>query len=304
MGLFNKMSEQSTNHIMMIEPGAFYANPETMATNVYQVADKGEDHAALLQRALTEFRDFRKALTDSGVKVTSFQGRKGCPDMLFPNWVATFPGGRMLLCPMFNKNRRAERIPEIIGALEKSYPEVIDWRHYEDEGLFLESTGSLCFDHVNKIAYAALSARTSRELVEKWAEMTGFEAVIFNTMSHTGKPVYHTDLVMHIGGTLAAVCAECIVEADRERVLKRLNSTHEVMELSIGQLRAFCGNALAVTGAGGEKILAMSSTAYAALTQDQLKTIARHYDAIMHSPLPTIEKYGGGSARCLMLELF
>ncbi len=298
------MPQQSTNHIMMIEPAEFYANPETMATNVYQVADKGEDHAALLKRALEEFRGFRKALTDAGVKVTSFQGKKGCPDMLFPNWVATFPGGRMLLCPMFNKNRRAERIPEIIGALEKSYPEVTDWRPYEDEGLFLESTGSLCFDHVNKIVYAALSARTSRALVEKWAAMTGLEAVIFDTTSHTGKPVYHTDLVMHIGETLAAVCADCIVDEDRARVLDSLSRTHEVMELSVDQLQAFCGNALAVLGKGGEKILAMSGTAYEALSQDQLKAIARHYTRIIHSPLPTIEKYGGGSARCLMLELF
>ena len=288
----------------MIEPVEFYANPETMETNVYQVEGEGEDHDVIFQRALQEFKTFRDKLIENGVKVTTFNGRKGCPDMLFPNWVATFPSGQMMLCPMLNENRRAERVPDIIAALQKLYPEVIDWTDYEEDGLYLESTGSLCLDHVNKTVYSALSSRTSRELVEKWAAMTGYDTEIFDTTSHTGKPVYHTDLVMNIGTTMAAICSPCIVPGDRARIVERLQSTHEVMALSIEQLQAFCGNALEVQGKDGQKMLVMSGAAHDALHEDQLEMVGRHFERIIHSPLPTIEKYGGGSARCLMMELF
>ncbi|GJL85005.1 MAG: hypothetical protein DHS20C02_07800 [Micavibrio sp.] len=302
------MSQQSTNHILMIEPAEFYANPETMETNVYQVDDAGEDHHDIFLRALDEFRTFRNKMVTSGVNVTTAHGHKGRPDMLFPNWVATLPNGKMMLCPMLNENRRAERVPEIINVLARSYDEVIDWTAYEHDGLFLESTGSICLDHINKIVYSALSRRTSRELVEKWADLMGYDAEIFDTMSDPknpdSKPVYHTDLVMNIGTTMASVCASCIVEADRERVVNRLKSTHEVMELSIEQLRSFCGNALEVQGRDGTKMLAISGAAHDALNKDQLEMIGRHYASIIHSPLPTIEKYGGGSARCLLLEVF
>ncbi len=302
------MSQQSTNHILMIKPAEFYANPETMETNVYQVADTVENHHDIFQRALDEFRTFRDKLLANGVKVTTAHGHKGRPDMLFPNWAATFPNGKMMLCPMLNENRRAERVPEIINLLERSYEEVIDWTAYEDEGLYLESTGSICLDHVNKVVYSALSRRTSRELVEKWADVMGYDAEIFDTKSDPGcpdsKPVYHTDLVMNIGTTMVAVCASCIVDADRERIMSRLKSTHDVMELSVEQLRSFCGNALEVQGKGGKKMLVMSAAAHDALDDGQLEMIGQHYERIIHSPLPTIEKYGGGSARCLMLELF
>ncbi len=302
------MSEQSTNHLLMIEPGAFYANPQTMETNVYQLEDEAEDHGVILKRALQEFRTFRDKLVENGVNITTALGHKDCPDMVFPNWVATYAGGKMMLCPMLNENRRAERTPEVIALLQKMYPEVIDWTLHEDEGLYLESTGSICSDHVNKIAYAGLSKRTSREMAEKWAQMMGYEIEIFDTQSDPGgdsaKPVYHTDLLMYIGTGMAAICPPCIVESDRARVVDRIKSTHEVIELSMEQLQAFCGNALEVRGEHDVKILAISSAAYEALTEDQLGVIGKHFERVVHSPLPTLEKYGGGSARCTLLELF
>jgi hypothetical protein len=205
---------QSTNHILMIEPEEFFANPETMTTNVYQVDEDSDSAEVVYERALSEFRGFRNNLVEHGVIVTTLRGKAGCPDMVFPNWASTHEDGRMVLYPMLNDNRRAERDPAMIAALAKSYPDIIDWTHYEDEGKFLEARGSIVSDRVNKRAYATLSDRTNRELAEKWAQEMGYSIEIFNTTSHTGKPVYHTDLVIWIGSTLAGVCSECIVDAD------------------------------------------------------------------------------------------
>lgn len=210
----------------------------------------------------------------------------------------------MVLYPMLNESRRAERVPEIIDFLKKSYPDVLDLTEYENKGLFLEARGSIVADRVNRVAYVALSARTSREMAEIWAKEMNYELEIFETLSHSGKPVYHTDLVMHIGSTYAAICTECILEEYRERVLARLRSTHDVVELSMAQLRSFCGNALEVVGEGDKKMLAMSTAAYGALKPEQIKIIEKHFDRVLHAPLDTLEKYGGGSARCTLMELY
>lgn len=298
------MIKQSTRHILMVEPAEFFANPETMETNVYQIEEDGVSAEEIFQNALTEFRNYRDLLVQNGVVVTTALGKKGCPDMVFPNWSSTHDGGRLVLYPMLNDNRRAERTPEIINLLKQTYPEIIDLTPYEDQGLFLEARGSIVSDRVNKVGYAALSARTNREMVEKWAKIMRYNVEIFDTLSHTGKPVYHTDLVMHIGTSYAAICTPAIVDADRERVVERLKSTHDVVELSMEQLKHFCGNALEVLGEGDQPMLAMSSAAYEALSDDQLAKINKHFARILHAPLPTLEKYGGGSARCTMMELY
>jgi hypothetical protein len=295
---------QSTNHILMIEPEEFFANPETMTTNVYQVDEDSDSAEVVYERALSEFRGFRNNLVEHGVIVTTLRGKAGCPDMVFPNWASTHEDGRMVLYPMLNDNRRAERDPAMIAALAKSYPDIIDWTHYEDEGKFLEARGSIVSDRVNKRAYATLSDRTNRELAEKWAQEMGYSIEIFNTTSHTGKPVYHTDLVIWIGSTLAGVCSECIVDADRARIVEALKETHAVVEFSNEQLRNFCGNALEVVGRNGAKMLALSEAAYQALEPAQKAVMEEHFTALIHTPLPTLEQYGGGSARCCLMELY
>ncbi|MEC7575695.1 MAG: arginine deiminase-related protein, partial [Pseudomonadota bacterium] len=179
------------------------------------------------------------------------------------------------------------------------------FRDEPTEGANLESTASICRDHVNKIGYAALSARTDIRLAERWADHFGYKLIPFDTQSHTGKPIYHTDVLMHIGSEVATICAECISDdAQRKMVLDSLNATHEVVELSMEQLLSFCGNALEVKGPEGEKILVMSEAAYKALKPEQIKVYEAHLDKILHTPLYTVERYGGGSARCMMLELF
>jgi len=294
---------QSTRHIMLIEPLDFFGNPETMETNVYQI-DQHESHAAIQAQALKEFRGFRDMLAENGVFVTVARGHKNCPDQIFPNWISTHQGGGMILYPMYNDSRRRERAPEMIDLLTKTYDIIHDLRDWEKDGLIIESTGSMCLDHVNRIAYAGLSKRTNAEAVEKWCALMGYEPVIFETTSHTDLPVYHTDLVLYIGTTLAVICADCIKEDYRDAVVARLKETREVLLLTRAQQESFCGNSLEVLGDHDERLLVMSETAFKALSTEQKEIIRKHFARIIHAPIPTIEKYGGGSARCLMLELF
>jgi hypothetical protein len=294
---------QSTRHIFLIEPAEFYANPETMETNVYQM-DEHESHDATLKKAVQEFRGFRDMLVENGVFVTVVKGSAGCPDMLFPNWVSTHDGKNMILYPMLNQSRRDERRPDLIALLAGTYKLQHDLRSWENDGQFVEATGSLCLDRLNKIAYAALSRRTTADAARQWAKLMNYEIEIFETSSHTDLPVYHTDLVMWIGTEVAAVCAECILPAYRESVLSRLESSRDVIELTAAQQQAFCGNSLEVLGEKDEKMLVMSQRAYDALTDQQIKKLNQYYARLLYTPIPTIETYGGGSARCLMGELF
>ena len=291
----------------MIEPASFYANPETMDTNVYQASEDDTPREEIFKKALAEFHDFKGALKERGVKVTTFKGLAQCPDMVFPNCLSTHRDGgaaKLFIYPMHNENRQAERDPKMIDALAREYPLVEDWTHYEAEGRALESTASIVMDRVNKIGYAGRSARTDEGLVQAWCADMGYEAVIFDTHSHTGKPVYHTDCVMWIGTTLTGLCTGSLVEDDQARVLEHLKQNRAVIEFDEAQLRAFCGNALEVVGEDGEQYLAMSSGAYDALSGDQKDLISEHFMDIIHAPLPTLEKYGGGSARCMLMELF
>ncbi|MCB9983538.1 MAG: hypothetical protein H6861_07700 [Rhodospirillales bacterium] len=293
---------QSTNHLLMIEPAGFYANPETMETNAYQVDDH-EPVEVTSARALREFRELHDKLVENGVKITAAKALPGCPDMVFPNWFFAFPDGRLMLCPMMNKNRQDERSEDIIALLNKIYSDLIDWTEYEEFGLALESTASIVSDRVNRRAYAALSRRTDEGLARKWADFMDYEIEFFQTHSHTGIPVYHTDCVMWIGTTLAGICSACIEDEDRGRVLSSLRETHEVIEFDNDQLRAFCGNALEVVGYGGEKMLVLSERALQALSESQLEKCHQHFSKLIYSPLPTLERYGGGSARCMLAEL-
>lgn len=297
--------QQSTNHLLMIEPASFYANPQTMETNVYQAENRDEPKEVTLGNAREEFRAYRDELVARGVIITTFLGEEACPDMIFPNWVSTYDDGRMVIYPMLNENRRAEKTPAILKCLKEFYPVFQDWSEYESKGLALESTASIVSDHVNETAYAGLSRRTSRQLVEKWAEFSGYEMAMFETKSHTGIPVYHTDFMMYIGTDMVGICAECITDEDYKiAILQRLRETHEVVELSMAQLQANCGNALEVVGKDGERMLTFSKSALEALGDAQLSVIRKHYNTIITPDLATIEKYGGGSARCMLMELF
>ncbi|MDH5723227.1 MAG: arginine deiminase-related protein [Alphaproteobacteria bacterium] len=296
---------QSTNHLFMIEPSVFYANPETMETNAYQVEGTTESKDVILTKARLEFRNYRDLLVEQGVMVTTLLGKPECPDMVFPNWASTYDNNKLILYPMLNENRAAERSDRIISWLSQYYPDVTDWSHYEAEGRALESTASIVADHVNKRAYSGLSKRTDPELAQDWADLMGYDLIMFETQSHAGIPVYHTDFLMYIGSNMAGICAECITDKNlRKKVLARLRETHEVIELTMEQLQANCGNALEVVGKGGVKMLTMSKAALEALTSEQKQVIGKHYETLICPDLTTLEKYGGGSARCMLMELF
>ncbi len=294
---------QSTNHIMMMEPLDFRFNPQTEDTNQYQVNDE-QSNEAIQKRAVVEFRALRDALVENGVAITSVLGQKGSPDDIFcNNWVSTHKEGRMVLYPMLAPNRRIERRPDLLDILAKSYETALDLSPHENEDKFLESTGALCMDRINKIAYIALSERADKDLAQKFCDEMGYEPVFFNTRNHTGNPVYHTDVLMYVGTGYIGLCTETIVEDDRARVIAAVEKTHELVDLSMDQMRDFCGNALEVVGKDQAKMLAMSTKAYESMTDYQLKQLDKYISKIIHAPIPTIEKYGGGSARCMLLEL-
>lgn len=297
------MTVQSTPHIMMIEPAVFYTNEQTMASNHYQVIQQ-ETHDETQRRALHEFRTYRDLMIENGVAVTTVLGHPDCPDHIFPNWISTHANRQMVVYPMLNDNRRKEKTPEILGVLNQSYDVVLDLSRYESEGRALESTGSLCIDRVNKIVYAALSPRTDEALVKLWAAEMGFKPVIFNTASHTGKPVYHTDLILFIGTNIAGICSPCILDTDRARVLGQLRETHQVVEFTMDQLKTFCGNSLELIGTAGRPHLAMSTAAHQSLSPAQRETLDNNFANLILGQIPTIELYGGGSARCMIMELF
>lgn len=298
--------EQSANHLLFVEPAVFFANPETALTNPYQNTAEKADPAVLLEKARAEISHYTALLESFGVEITRAPGSPQCPDHIFPgNWVSTHPNRTAVYYPMMAKNRRAERTAQICALLEKRYKIFHDYAPFADENKFLEGTGSFVLDRLNRIAYLALSERSHPEVAEKWAADMNYELVAFDTITPQGMPVYHTDLLMFIGRDLAGICLDAVADAgQRQAVRARLSESHVLVEFSIEQMNEMCGNALEVRGEAGIAYLTMSSRAYAALTEAQIELLRRYYVEIIHAPLDTIETYGGGSARCLILELF
>lgn len=294
------MAKQSTNHIMMLEPVDFHANPQTLSTNAYQHPDS-KDVAGIQKKAVAEFRAFRDLLVTNGIAVTTVQGQKGCPDDIFcNNWVSTHDARRMVLYPMLADNRKVERREDLFDLIRKSYTDVMNFSLHEQQGKYLESTGALCLDRVNKVAYLARSQRSDESLAKLWCETMGYKLHAFDT-EHEKKPVYHTDVVMWIGTEVAGVCSECVKD---KTLIKTLKKTHDVIEFTNDQMAKFCGNALEVVANNGEKKLVMSAAGFGSLTTDQKKKLGKFYKTIIQPSIPTIEYYGGGSARCMLLELF
>lgn len=297
------MARQSTRYVLLIEPAAFGYNPETASTNDYQV-DARESGDTVFKRALQEFRKFRDVLVEAGVGVTTMRGAPNCPDAIFPNWMSTHEDGTAYLYPMMAPNRRRERSEDISAFFRNYYTVKEDFVPYELEGKPLESTGSMVLDRVNRVAYIGRSLRTNEEIAREWCRQNDYEAMVFDTVDHRGNPVYHSDLVIWIGTEMAGVGTHMIAEEDRARILERLARTHEVLEFENAQIRSFCGNSIELRGTGDQPMLLMSDAAYGMLTSDQLSRINRYFTKIITSAIPTIETYGGGSARCMVQELF
>ena len=298
------MSKQSTSHLFMIEPEAFYSNEQTAFTNHYQEKVTDETPEIISQKALNEFHNLKSAIQERGIKVTSLKGSKECPDHIFPNWFITFQNKTMQIFPMLAPNRRKEKKLSMIEHLTQTYELTDDMSYLEDKEVFLESTSSMVFDRVNRIVYAGISPRTNAVQLIIWCRNNDFELVLFETESHTGSPIYHTDVLMFVGSEIIGICFDVIKPDHLDYVKEKVNQYHQVIELSADQIKSFCGNAIEAQNEDGELFLIISSKAYDALNQTQLDKLLSSYKDIIHSDIPTIEKYGGGSARCMLTELF
>ena len=297
------MSKQSTSHLFMIEPESFYSNEQTSYTNHYQEEASDEDIGEITQKALVEFHNLKDKIEAKGIQVTSLKGSKECPDHIFPNWFMTFDNKTMQIFSMLAPNRRKEKKLSMIEHLSETYELTADFSYLENKEIFLESTSSMVFDRVNRIVYAGISPRTNAVQLIIWCRNNDFELVLFETESHTGSPIYHTDVLMYVGTDIIGICFDVIKEEHVDYVKEKVNAHHDVVELTSDQIQNFSGNAIEAKNEEGE-LLIISSRGFSALNQNQVNKLLKSYKEIIHSDIPTIEKYGGGSARCMLTELF
>ena len=298
------MTKQSTSHLFMIEPESFYSNEQTSYTNHYQKEVTDEDIDEITQKALMEFHTLKNKIEERGIKVTSLKGSKECPDHIFPNWFMTFDNKTMQIFSMLAPNRREEKKLSMIEHLSNTYKLSADFSYLENKEIFLESTSSMVIDRVNRIVYAGISPRTNAVQSIIWCRNNNFELVLFETEGHTGSPIYHTDVLMYVGTDIIGICFDVIKEEHVDYVKEKVNAHHEVVELTSEQIQNFSGNAIEAKNEAGELFLIISSRGFNALNDDQVNKLLKSYKEIIHSDIPTIEKYGGGSARCMLTELF
>jgi hypothetical protein len=307
--------QQCADAVLMVRPKAFGYNPETAASNAFQ-RPPATGSADAAEQAHAEFERLAQALISEGVGVcaVSDTDEPQKPDAVFPNnWVSFHDDGTLVLYPMQSASRRAERRQDVIDAVVKALhfkvSHLLDLAHYESEGKYLEGTGSLVLDHVERVAYACESARTHPQLVSEWAEALNYQPVIFRATDRAGMPLYHTNVLMCIGARAVVVGSAAIADADRERVLARLRSSgREVIEIGHEEILAFAGNMLELgtwdEALGDSRVLVMSETARRALQPEMFAQLSGCTDAVLVVPIPTIERLGGGSVRCMLAEVF
>lgn len=301
---------QITDTILMVRPRHFGYDLETASNNAFQVNDKRMGTAEIEKTARYEFDQFVGTLRKAGVQVIVIEDTDTPKklDAVFPNnWFTTHENGSIITYPLCPSNRRTERRPDIIDFLINNFDvrRHIRLEHLERRNLFLEGTGSMILDRPNQIVYACRSVRTDETVLDDFIDITGYEAHMFNATDANNFPIYHTNVMMAIGETFVVIVLDTIRSPmEREELLSSFDrSNKEVIELSLEQMMAFAGNMLQVSNQQGETILVMSSQAYTSLRPEQIRQIESH-TKILHSPIPTIEKYGGGSARCMMAEIF
>lgn len=302
---------QTTDAVLMIEPIAFGYNAETAENNYFQIEQKGSD---IQSKALAEFNTFVGKLKSKGINVITIKDTidPHTPDSIFPNnWVSFHKDGKVVLYPMFASNRRVERREDIIETIKKSgfkVSEIDDWSLPEIQGHFLEGTGSMIFDHDHQLAYGSVSLRLDEKLFRDFCEKYGFKPVVFHSYQTVGEerlPIYHTNVMMCVADKFVVICLDCIDNREeRNNVVETIqNSGKEIIEISEDQMQQFAGNMLQVHNKNNEKFLVMSQTAYQSLNPEQVSNIEK-YCEIIYSDLNTIEVNGGGSARCMLAEVF
>lgn len=306
--------KQYTNTILMIEPVDFRYNEETAVNNYFQ-SQIEESQETIQQKALAEFQGMVSKLREHGVNVIVLKDtpEPHTPDSIFPNnWISFHENKMVALYPMFAKNRRDERreedVLELLGEKGFDVEEIMDYTSAEEDDIFLEGTGSIILDRVNRIAYAAISPRTDEGLFLEFCEDFEYTPIIFEanqTVNGERMPIYHTNVMMCVADQYAVICLDTIDnKSEKKAVVESLKATgKEIIAISEEQMHQFAGNMLQVGGMGEAKYLVMSQTAYNSLTPEQIQTIEQ-YNPIIAVDIHTIETLGGGSARCMMAEVF
>lgn len=305
--------KHTTNEVVMVRPKGFFFNAQTAVNNAYQHNDEA-DLNEVQKRALEEFNNLSDALKAKGVKVNILEdtAEPKTPDSIFPNnWFSTHEGGIICIYPMFAENRQMEilkfkeKVVKICKdkAKDEEFFKIFDYSENHDKNKFLEGTGSIVIDRKNKVAYCSLSPRADKNLFETWCKDTGHVGVTFESRQD-GQLIYHTNIVMGIGEKKAIICLEAIDEKDRQRVKDKLiEGGNDIVELTLEQTKACAGNTLELMGSDGKSFIVMSKMAYDSLDKDQIKKIEETTE-IVCVDISTIEYYGGGSARCMIAEIF
>lgn len=288
----------------------FGFNPETADSNAFQSTDRSLSPQEISAAAVEEFDSFVSSLRNAGVDVIVVEDthHPAKPDAVFPNnWVTFHEDGTVVTYPMLSEARRLERRMDILQKLTARFKinRHIHLEHYEEEGRILEGTGSMILDRPNGLIYACVSPRTNPELLAEFAQIMGYQPVIFKAVDAEGMEIYHTNVMMALGESFVVICRDSITSGEHwDRLVRLFTQTgKEIIEISLPQMMSFAGNMLQVRGHDNAPLLVMSSQAYGVLDSHQLQTLARH-TRILHHPIPTIEKFGGGSVRCMMAEVF
>jgi len=301
------MASQTTSTVFMVKPVCFGFNEQTAGNNAFQ--KEGFEKGAQ-EKALAESNEFVNLLRNNGINVVVAEDtlEPKTPDSIFPNnWFSTHPDGILVLYPMFAPNRRAERKQVFIDAIKKNFDckKTVDLTKWENEGKFLEGTGSMVLDRVAKVAYACKSPRTNEEVFNDFCKQLGFTPILFNAVDKNDKMIYHTNVLMCIGSTFAVVCTDSIKDKEEcNKVKKSLEkSGKKVVEISFTQMENFAGNMLEVKNKEGKRFLIMSQTAFDCLNDEQKNYLGKEC-TILHPKIECVEVNGGGSARCMMAELY
>jgi hypothetical protein len=299
---------QAARAVLMIRPARFASNAETAASNFFQATAPAD--AAIATRAEREFDALASRLAAAGVRVHEFPGRAdgSAPDEVFPNnWLSLHADGTAVLYPMLAENRRRERRPELLDELRARHgyrvDRVVDLTPFERRGQYLEGTGSVVLDRINRTAYACWSPRTHPEPLAELGRRLGYEISAFDAADRAGRAIYHTNVLMSVGTHFAAVCTAALrAAAPRAALRRRLEQTgRDLIELTFEQLHAFAGNMLELRGASGT-VIALSTAALASLDVARRRALERHGELVA-ADVGTIERYGGGSVRCMLAEV-
>ena len=300
---------QVTSNILLIKPANFNFNTQTESSNVFQ-NNVNEEQELLEEKVLAEFNQFAESLIKNGVNVFVFNDTLFPikPDAIFPNnWVTFHADGRVVLYPMFAPNRQLERRMDILEELNRNFliSEIIDLSGNENRNKFLEGTGSIVFDHLNRKAYACISPRTDIDLFEELCTKLNYEPISFYSFDENGKEIYHTNVILCIGEKFAVICLESITSFEERKYVENslIHSGHQIIDINYNQMKLFAGNMLELKSNHNKNILALSQTAFDSLNYFQQNELSK-YCELLPLNIKTIETIGGGSARCMIAEIF